>query len=834
MSFLQAYYTSCETGLRGGKGFQINAATPGLDPSLLQQIERLGLYVPPVDAPSRPTAEEIEQFPLSLLYQRVSDNCAVLAQAKYLGTDYSGRFGNYFTHSLVSLNPAVDIKGKGFLPIELWQSETWETRESASPSLDPLDEPRAGSAINVQAVEEFLRDKNRLEHLPAFLTTVESALRMGRRIVVVADSEAIALWIAAASYALPSHLALQLTFNTYAKNPYQSESLIVGTTADSDFKFAPHEIEHQYFVFDFQRGRFTPIPEISGFAAQVAAAYRDGRSEDVAGFSRFVEHLAPNLQLDELDIAFDCHSRISKIAVAETGAARVIKWCANYFANFSPEQMRLLLSGVMDQGSPSREVVGALTDLFLASQSGRAQPEITDIIDGPYIEWLIRDLSVSAPIEVLAETVNRLQVAPALATKVQPLRLLWMKQLRQTEEPARLCLLLQLGERLTFLGEPDEVFRHLGKIVIGPLLNDVGVQQAVTQFADRPAIREVISGVGEYLGTQISQLLVFTTLSEWLTQPEVFNILVAYASERKDLNLYFRLLGAQASRATVGSDEFLKTFRTCLAGGQLFGTALTTSHLNNAFAAVWQDRLPTLDEGGVLLDLLQTQQITDANIPRRLVDLLSVTEAGLSDPKQKALVNRLASSPIYASLGDKALAVGAFVSAGNLLRAGEDTATAIDDALHFLKQYSERLDEQTKTTIYGLMARGLAHVKDELAHQSLLMQAYSSNGGALFLRAYGQEVAGSLAQHTSAKEREVARLFRIWIATEKRTGSEPSNSLLWDVLPQALQEWRAKHLEAVDKGLLQHRTAHLRWIKWREHFREQGSFSRIKRLFTFR
>ena len=91
-----------------------------------------------------------------------------------------------------------------------------------------------------------------------------------------------------------------------------------------------------------------------------------------------------------------------------------------------------------------------------------------------------------------------------------------------------------------------------------------------------------------------------------------------------------------------------------------------------------------------------------------------------------------------------------------------------------------------------------------------------------------------MAKRSSGKEREVARLVKIWIATERMTGAEPSNSLLNDVLPQALQNWRAKDLEAVDKGLMQNRTAHLRWIKWRERFREQGSFTRIKRWFTSR
>src|SRR5205085_11515226 len=95
MSFRQTYYTSCQQGLRGGKGFQINAATEGIEPSTLQQIERLGLYVPPVSAPSRPSLEEIERFPVSMLFQLLGDRSAVFAQAKYVGTDYSSRFGNY-------------------------------------------------------------------------------------------------------------------------------------------------------------------------------------------------------------------------------------------------------------------------------------------------------------------------------------------------------------------------------------------------------------------------------------------------------------------------------------------------------------------------------------------------------------------------------------------------------------------------------------------------------------------------------------------------------------------------------------------------------------------
>ena len=63
--------------------------------------------------------------------------------------------------------------------------------------------------------------------------------RSDLRIVIVDDSESIALWIASASYALPPHLAWRLSFNTYDKNPYQTDVLIAGTTLDSDFAFSP-------------------------------------------------------------------------------------------------------------------------------------------------------------------------------------------------------------------------------------------------------------------------------------------------------------------------------------------------------------------------------------------------------------------------------------------------------------------------------------------------------------------------------------------------------------------------------------------------------------------
>ena len=181
MPFKQTYYTSCENGLRGGKGFQINAASEGIEASALQEIERLGLYVPPVSAPSRPTPEEIQKFPISLLFQRLNDGAAIMAQARYIGCDYSGRYGNYFTHSLVSNDPERDLKEYGVLPIELWGAHSWSTAESKTTSLPLLSNLQTAGIVHHDSLIDFLNADRGMQILPGFLTAVEGALSTGRR-----------------------------------------------------------------------------------------------------------------------------------------------------------------------------------------------------------------------------------------------------------------------------------------------------------------------------------------------------------------------------------------------------------------------------------------------------------------------------------------------------------------------------------------------------------------------------------------------------------------------------------------------------------------------------
>ena len=141
-------------------------------------------------------------------------------------------------------------------------------------------------------------------------------------------SSPAARWIAAACFVLPRNLALQLTFNTYVKSPYQTDALIVGTTADSDFGFAPHEIRHTVFLFDFVGDRFTPIESPSPLGVLAALALRPERVEDLSGYHAFIAAVEPELPLEQAGIALASYCKLVGMTVPGFDSAQLARWCA--------------------------------------------------------------------------------------------------------------------------------------------------------------------------------------------------------------------------------------------------------------------------------------------------------------------------------------------------------------------------------------------------------------------------------------------------------------------------------------------------------------------------
>ncbi|MEI9975285.1 MAG: GTPase-associated protein 1-related protein [Ignavibacteriota bacterium] len=803
MSFQQAFYTSCSTGLRGGKGFQINAATQAIDASTLELVERLGVYVPPVSSPTRPSVEEIETFPLSLVFYRVPDGRIILGQSKYIGIDYSGRFGNYFSHCLVTHES--DPAKADFLPVELWRSRTWATKESLSPSLPSVDCPEAGGVIDPTRVCEFLAQRNRIEHFPALLTAVEGALATGKRIVIVDDSESIALWIASVSYALPPHLAWMVTFNTYVKNPYQTDVLIAGTTRDSDFAFSPHEIEHQYCVFDFDTNRFSRlIPSI--FAKDATAGYKSGRAEDVARFGAFVERIAPDLRGQELGVAFGCYALSIGMATEGFENAELVKWCSQRVSRLQPEFIRSLAASVGQSTDVSAELITAFGDLHKVAVSGSASSMMREAVERAYVALLIQRNDVLSG-DAFGRVVEDLQLSPAARATGQEVRGVWFERVRAARDPTRLCAFFSLGGRLGLLVDNGEVIRRLAETVIGPGLTDPVVQQAVLRQLPTTFAADLISGIGTHLQARASDGAVFHALRSFLIRPEVLKVLEDYAINQSAVELYYRLIGEQCADRP---DQRADSFRHCLGVTQRLRAEPTPSRLEFAFEAVWQGATPTIAEAISVLNATSENVLAKTSIPSKFAGVLARGfDLTRIDPQRDELAERLRGATLLSALGEERGVVDAWDIAKRLRSPEFDPGPLINSAI----QVAGRLQQGQRESLSDLAARRLIEVQDREKHSDLLLRGNAALGQP-FMNAYAKCAQSFLAQRRSPEPGLVSRLFCIWFKVSSSLGDRQSRVLLNDVLRQSVRKWRQSDFQAAQSGLGIDTAVNSAWARW--------------------
>jgi hypothetical protein len=213
-------YTSAQSGPTGRSGFQFVAATPATPPEVTHAVTPYMAYRPPPDAPSAPAPEELAGFPTALAYGREGDY-AVLVRCRYTGRDYSGRYGNFFGHAIVTTQQEME----GLRPIELWGSPMWAGPAGQAPDLVP------GEAFDPESLAGWLAREQAGDRLAALLDAVTAALAGGHgQVVLVAeDVELIARWIALVSYSLPSPLAARMSFITYTADPETAPQLVVGT-----------------------------------------------------------------------------------------------------------------------------------------------------------------------------------------------------------------------------------------------------------------------------------------------------------------------------------------------------------------------------------------------------------------------------------------------------------------------------------------------------------------------------------------------------------------------------------------------------------------------------
>lgn len=812
MSFQQVYYTSCTSGLGGGKGFQINAATPSISAAVLQQVERLGGYVPPLSAPKRPSPEELDRFPLSLLFHRLHDKSALVAQAKYVATDYSGRFGNYFTHTLIATRPMEDFHD--ILPIELWRSPTWTVTESPSMSLETLDQPRVGGTVNPLRVQEFLSQSGRAEKLAAFLTAIEAALRTNRRMVIVDEGDSVALWIAAATYALPRHIALDLTFNTYVKNPYQTDALIVGTTPDSDFSFAPHEIEHQFYVFDFHGSRFTPITNLSGFAVAVSAAYQAGRMEDVVGFVRFVARIAPSLPLQEIENAFSAYASLAGLGSGDP--ERTARWCAPRIALLDAAEVKAVFSALTSRSADHESSLDVAVDLYLAAS--RAGDSATAAIEVPFWEWLLHDAAGTCPAATLLRIVSDIELPPGAIEAARPLRRTWLEQLTRSKEPIRLCALLELGERLGMLADAAEQLTHLGEHAIAPGLSDAVVQRTLKRLATTPAGPEIVAGVGTFFVDRATDGEALRSLAPVLSELRVFEQLQQCAIKNNSKTFYWWLRGTRTDgHAEKRLAAFLEGREELTRLGLRFGAG----DADLAVDAVWGTEKITVGEANELLKALRDMPIDGTRLLGRLFETLQTSgDLSRSDADRDQLAKALADIAVINTSPAHRKLLNAHSWAARLRTRDSGAAETIAGALGALSEGPK----ETQRGLLDLISGQILAIEDPVVHAELLRQGEGAANDK-FLEVYSAALERALLVPAPELPARLARLIVTW----NKGGTHIETVLLDSVLPRIVEHWSRTDLNAVEHALALEPALQIRFHSWRkERPGRTGLFGRIK------
>jgi hypothetical protein len=417
---LQLHYTSCRRGQSGSAGFQTRTLSPGIRSDEQREIERRGVYRPPRDARPEPNEEEMARdFPHALRSYVLESGRRALTRSLYTGRDYSGRWGNFFAHTLV----LEDGELPAYWPIDYYEWDGWKERLAPEEDIDELPPPLPAVDLGAVAPAESFRREEIREFLiedsarPALLVQMGRALLLGRessRALVLRDSPTNNLfWIAALQKLFPRRHAWALTYSTY-QDDARGCADVNATTGETDFRFDDSERRFRFYMFDLATGIHSEVPENADDYPAVAARWlaEDPQSlEDFETFLRLFEHDRPEPELVSAAHLFEL-SRGEADSLAGSKLTGMITFASKY-AN-APGKVALLEALGCAAGLPGalgRPEDAALVLPFLAegaSATGRADHRML-----VFAAWsaLLRDhvLTRGAGLEIAEATWTRIR-----------------------------------------------------------------------------------------------------------------------------------------------------------------------------------------------------------------------------------------------------------------------------------------------------------------------------------------------------------------------------------------------------------------------------------------
>ncbi|MGH4122405.1 MAG: hypothetical protein ACREV6_05695 [Clostridium sp.] len=309
MKVQQLYYTSCRKGLSTGMGFQTYSVSEGITEAEKKEIESYCVYVPPSNLPSQPTKDEIDKlFPIAFSYFILENGKQAVCQAKYIGKDYSGRFGNYFCHVLLFEKGEMP-----FHPIQIYGSDVFknhltEREENAEQieSLQVLQQLPLVDFITLESVSEFLKGASVTKRSKSFKNMMDAVIeyhKEHKKIIFCDTNENNAYWIAAAQMCLPLKLSKLLTFTTYSNDCENTNYIICGSSVEgTKINFKDCNNIYKYNVFDFINGYSSDLNHDFKFSklAQVGLSIS---KDSLLPFIDFIDKFDYEVLDDEID---DC------------------------------------------------------------------------------------------------------------------------------------------------------------------------------------------------------------------------------------------------------------------------------------------------------------------------------------------------------------------------------------------------------------------------------------------------------------------------------------------------------------------------------------------------
>ncbi|HEY2291403.1 MAG TPA: hypothetical protein VGM86_11940 [Thermoanaerobaculia bacterium] len=294
MKALQLHYTSCRRGQSGNAGFQTRALTPGIRPDEQREIERRGVYRPPRSAPLEPTAEEIARdFPRAFRAYRLESGRLALTRSVYTGRDYSGRWGNFFAHTLV----LEDGAAPALWPIDLYEWSGWtdaldparDTEESPPPlPVAELDAIRPAESFRIAELRELLGEQpGRAELLARMGRAVLLGVETSRSLVIRDSPTNVLYWIACLQKLFPPLQAWALSSSSYQDDPRGCADLN-GTTGETGFTFDESERRYRFYMFDLETGEQSEVPGTDDDYPAVASRWLAGDPGRLERFFTFM------------------------------------------------------------------------------------------------------------------------------------------------------------------------------------------------------------------------------------------------------------------------------------------------------------------------------------------------------------------------------------------------------------------------------------------------------------------------------------------------------------------------------------------------------------------